>query len=182
VGAIVTSEPFSDERGMALATARSDVPGTQTATASSGAATGSAAVTWLGVSLPPLTPPSTPGKASGGGHFHDPNKRHFGFYAEYTSSASAPGGDLSYDDKAGMKVKATSVEQLSITNGNRAVVKGAATVNGSAGYRYELTVVDNGEPGSGDGFNIVVTMPADPLYRYESAGTLTGGNIKVQPY
>ena len=182
VGTIVTSEPFTDERGMALATARSDVPGTQVATASSGAATGSATVTWLGVTLPPLTPPSTPGKASGGGHFHDPNKRHFGFYAEYVSAASAPGGDLAYDDKAGTRVKATSVEQLTISNGNRAVIKGAATVNDVAGYRYTLTVVDNGEPGTGDGFNLVVTRPLDPLYRYESAGTLSGGNIKVLPY
>jgi serine protease AprX len=182
VGAIVTSEPLTDERGTALATARSDVPGTQTATASSGVATGSATVTWLGVTLPPLAPASTPGKAAGGGYFLDPGKRHFGFYAEYTSAASAPGGDLAYDDKAGTKVKATSVEQLTITNGNRAVVKGAATVNDAPGYRYELTVVDNGEPGSGDGFNIVVTQPLVPLYRYESAGVLSGGNIKVQPY
>jgi serine protease AprX len=184
VGAIVTSEPLTDERGMALATARSNVPGTQTATASSGAAVGSTTVTWLGLSLPPVPPPpaSTPGRASGGGWFNSPGKRHFAFYAEYVSAAAAPGGQLMYDDKVGTKVEATSVEQLTITNGNRAVVKGAATVNGNGGYRYELTVVDNGEPGTGDGFNIVVTKPLDPLYRYESAGSVAGGNIQVQAY
>ena len=93
-----------------------------------------------------------------------------------------PGGDLSFDDKAGTKVQAVAVETLTITNGNRAVVKGTATVNGNSGYRFELTVVDNGEPGSSDGFNLVVTKPLNPLYHYESNGTLGGGNIQVQPY
>jgi hypothetical protein len=184
VGAIVTSEPLTDERGIALATARSDVPGTQTATASSGGAVGSTTVTWLGLSLPPIPPPpaSTPGKASGGGFIHNPNKRHFAFYAEYTGQASAPGGDLRFDDKAGTRVQATGIETLTIVNGNRATVNGPATLNDASGYRFELTVVDNGEPGSSDGFNIVVTQPLNPLFRYESNGTLGGGNVTVQAY
>jgi serine protease AprX len=184
VGAVVTSEPFTDERGMALATARSDVPGVQTATATSGAAAGSASLNWLGLSLPPIPPPpaSTPGKASGGGHFMQSGKRHFAFYAEYVSAAGAPGGDLSFDDKAGTRIRATSVDTLTIGNGNRATVKGSATLNDGAGYRYELVAVDNGEPGSADTFSLVVTKPTQPLFRYESGGTLSGGNIKVQQY
>jgi serine protease AprX len=184
VGAIVTSEPYSDERGVALATARSDVPGTQVVTAQSGAATGSASVTWLGVALPPpppVPPPpaNTPGKASGGGHFHAPDKRTFGFYGEYTASASAPGGELSFDDKAGTKVKGEGVDSFVIANGNRATLKGPARVNGNAGYRFELLVVDNGEPGSNDTFQLKVTATG---YSYETGGTLSGGNIQVQPY
>lgn len=183
VGAIVTSEPFTDERGMALATARSDVPGTQVATASSGAATGSASLAWLGVALPQLPPLSqnSAGKASGGGFVHDPNKRHFAFYAEYTGAASAPGGELAFDDKAGTKVAAAGVESIAI-NGNRATVKGPATVNGAEGYRFELTAIDNGEPGSADSVNLLVTQPLNPLFRYESGGVLAGGNVKVQAY
>jgi len=183
VGAVVTSEPLTDERGMALATARSDAPGTQNVTAYSGAAVGTTSVTWLGLSLPPVPQPSsTPGKASGGGFINNPNKRHFGFYAEYTSAASAPGGDLSFDDKAGTKVQAERIDSIVITNGNRATVKGLAKLNDTTGYRFELTVIDNGEPGRNDSFNLVVTQPLDPLYRYESSGLLGGGNIQVQAY
>lgn len=183
VGAIVTSEPFTDERGMALATARSDVPGTQTATASSGAATGSASLTWLGVTVPQLPPLSqnSAGKASGGGFFNDPNKRHFAFYAEYTVAASAPGGELAFDDKSGTKVASAGVESI-VINGNRATVRGPATVNGSEGYRFELTAIDNGEPGSADSVNLLVTQPLNALFRYESGGVLAGGNVKVRAY
>jgi serine protease AprX len=180
VGAIVTSEPFTDERGMALATARSDVPGTQVATAFSGAATGSASLTWLAVTLPPLSQ-SSAGKASGGGFVNDPNKRHFAFYAEYTSAASAPGGEVAFDDKSGTRVASAGVESI-VINGNRATVKGPATVNGNTGYRFELTAIDNGEPGSADSVNLLVTQPLNPLFRYESGGVLAGGNVKVQTY
>jgi len=170
---------------VALATARSDSAGTQTVTVQSGAASGSTAVTWLGLPVPPVPPPppSTPGKASGGGHFNDPGKRTFGFYAEYTAQSSAPGGELSFDDKNGTWVQATGIGALVITGGNRATVTGTASVNGIGGYDFELEVVDLGEPGrDSDTFRLVVTHPADSAYRYETQGTLAGGNIQVQAY
>ena len=181
VGALAAAEGLTDERGTVVATARSNLPGAQNVTATSGAASGSVALSWLGLPAPPPAPPSTPGKASGGGHFTVGNKRHFAFFAEYTAQAGAPGGDLSYDDKAGAKVKGQSVESLAI-NGNQAVIKGSATYNGASGYRFEITTVDHGEPGSNDSFSLVVTQPLDPLFRYESGGTLSGGNVKVQAY
>jgi serine protease AprX len=181
-GAVLTAEPLTDERGTALATARSDTPGLQVATAHAGAAAGSAAISWIGASPPPLLrPSSTPGTASGGGYF-GVAKRNFGFYAEYNSGSSAPGGSLSFDDKAGTKVQAASVDSLTIANGNRATVKGPATFNGVSGYRYELVAVDNGEPGSSDTFRLVVTRPLNLLFRYEASGTLGGGNIEVLAY
>lgn len=183
VGALAAAESLTDERGTAVATARSDVPGDQGVTAASGAASGSLALSWLGLPALPVPPdPSTRGKASGGGHFRDPNKRHFAFFAEHRDAAGVPGGDLSYDDKAGAKVEAELVETLTITGGNDAVIRGTATFNGASGYRFELEAEDWGEPGRDDRFRLVVTKPLDPLFRYESGGTLSGGNLEVRTF
>lgn len=183
VGSVLTSEPATDERGMALATVASDSPGTQVATAHAGTAAGSASVTWIGLTVPPIPAPpaSTPGRASGGGWINNPGKRTFAFYAEYTAQSTAPGGELSYDDKVGTQVKATGIGSLVISN-NKATVTGTASVNGNTGYRFQLDAVDNGEPGSSDTFHLLVTQPLNPLYRYETQGTLGGGNIQVQRY
>src|SRR5207248_931874 len=145
-------------------------------------AAGSGSMTWLGlpnVTVPP-PPSSTPGKASGGGCINNPGKQTFGFYAEYQSGASGPGGDLSFDDHAGTKVKATAIASLVIGSGNRATVKGSATINGSGSYNFQLDVVDSGEPGRNDTFHLLVTNPVAPLWKYETSGTLAGGNIQVQ--
>src|SRR6185295_14966193 len=127
---------------------------------------------------PPVPPPpaNTPGKASGGGHISNPSKKHFAFFAEYKAQSSGPGGDLSFDDKNGMKVKATAMTSLVITGGNTATVKGDASVNGVAGYKFTLDVVDNGEPGSSDTFRLRLTQPSNPTYSYDtSANPLSGG-------
>ncbi len=184
VGSLSAFETLTDERGTALATAKSDLLGVQIVTAQSGSASGSVSLTWAGLpALPPLLliGPNTPGKASGGGHFNAPNQRSFGFSAEYQAAASAPGGYLSFDDKSGTKVKAENVDSFVITDGNHATVKGAATFNGVTGYRYRIDAVDNGEPGSNDRFNLVVTKTGDPLFRYKTGGKLAGGNIQVKP-
>ena len=187
VGSVVTSEPLSDERGRVLATINSESPGTQVVTAHSGTATGNASVSWLGLPVitPPVFPPppaNTPGKASGGGHFNNPNKRTFGFYAEYKANSSGPGGELSYDDKSGTKVKATGMSAFVITGGNKATAKGTASINGVGSYNFQLDVVDNGEPGSNDSFYLLLTNPAIPQWKYETSGTLGGGNVQVQVY
>lgn len=182
VGSIVTAETLTDDRGTALATVSADSLGTQTVTATSGSASGSANVTWIGLPQVPVVPPppaNTPGRASGGGHISNPSKKHFAFFAEYTAQSSAPGGDLSFDDKAGTKIKATGMGSFVITNGNKATVKGDASVNGTGGYTFTLEVVDNGEPGSADTFKLMVT---GSMYSYETQGTLSGGNIQVQAY
>lgn len=183
VGAVVTGESLTDERGTALVTVSADSLGTQTVTATVGAASGSASVLWLGlpqVTVPP-PPASTPGRMSGGGHVSNPGKKHFAFFAEHTAQSSAPGGELSFDDKNGMKVRATALSSLTIS-GNAATLKGDAQVNGADGYTFTLDVVDNGEPGSADSFRLRLAQPANPLYSFDTQGTLSGGNIEVEAY
>jgi serine protease AprX len=183
VGTVVTGESLTDERGTALVTVSADSLGTQTVTATVGAVTGSANVLWIG--LPPVTvpppPASTPGRMSGGGHISNPGKKHFAFFAEYTAQSSAPGGEMSFDDKNGMKVKAVALASLTVS-GHAATLKGDAQVNGTGGYQFTLDVVDNGEPGSADSYRLRLTQPANPLYVFDAQGTLSGGNIKVQAY
>jgi serine protease AprX len=185
VGSVVTAETLTDERGTALATLSADSLGTQTVTATSGSASGSATVQWIGLPTVPVVPPppaNTPGRASGGGHISNPSKKTFGFFAEYTAQSSAPGGEMTFDDKAGTKVKATGLGSFVITSGNKATVNGDASVNGAGGYKFTLEVVDNGEPGSSDTFKLTLTNPANPAWSYETTGTLSGGNIQVQTY
>lgn len=178
VGSLRFAETITHADGTAEAAARSDVPGAQTVTASSGGASGSATIAWAGIALPGET--STPGRASGGGSFHDPGRRTFGFWAEYRAGWTAPAGELSFNDHAGTKVQATGVSKLEVS-GNAAAMTGTATLNGLAGYRFRFEVTDNGNPGRNDGVRLVVTRDADPLYNYETGGSLGGGNVTVGP-
>jgi serine protease AprX len=183
VGAVVTAETRTDGRGTALATLSADSLGTQIVTAAAGTASGNASVSWIG--LPQVTlpqpPASTPGRMSGGGHISTPGKKHFAFFAEYTAQSSALGGEFSFDDKDGMKVQATALSHMSVS-GNAATLKGDAQVNGVAGYKFTLDVVDNGEPGASDTFRLRLTQPSNPFYGVDTSGTLSGGNVKVQAY
>ena len=185
VGSIVTAESLTDERGIALATVNADSLGTQTVTATAGTASGSAGMLWIGlpqVTVFPPPPANSPGRAAGGGHISNPSKKHFAFFVEYTAQSAAPGGELSFDDKAGTVVKATGLGSFVIANGNQATVKGSASVNGASGYKFTLEVVDHGEPGSNDSFKLTVTNPGVPTWSYEQQGTLSGGNIQVESY
>ncbi len=184
VGAVITAEPRTDGRGTAMATLNANSLGTQTVTARAGTASGSASVQWIG--LPPVTiptpPASTPGKISGGGHISNPAKKHFAFFAEYTAQSTKVGGEMKFDDKNGMKVEATALGSLTVSGGN-ATLKGDASVNGVAGYKFTLSVVDNGEPGNGDTYQLHLTQPANPTYSYDTTvDNLSGGNIQVQSY
>jgi serine protease AprX len=183
IGAIVTAETRTDARGTALATLSADSLGTQLVTAAAGPASGSASLSWIG--LPQVTlpqpPASTPGRMSGGGHISTPGKQHFAFFAEYTAQSSALGGELAFDDKNGMKVQATALSHMSVS-GNAATLKGDAQVNGVAGYKFTLDIVDNGEPGANDTFRLRLTQPTNPFYGVDTAGSLSGGNLKVEAY
>ena len=183
-GQLALTETRTNAVGVARATARSAAPGMQTVTAANGSRASSSVVTWLGVSVPPLPAPgggaSTPGKASGGGWIMHPDKRTFSVGATYNAGASAPAGHLRYDQGSTTSVRSEAVTRL-VRDGNRAIVYGTATVNGQSGYRFQVELVDNGEPGRSDTFHLTVTKPTNPLYRYESGGTLSGGNVQVKP-
>lgn len=184
-GSVVNAESVTAADGVAGASALSDAPGVQTVTASVGGLSATASVTWVGVTAPcvtcggPGTPSNTPGKASGGGFLGSGQaKKHFGVDAEYNAGAALPGGSVSYSDGS-LSVAASVVERFRV-DGTTAVFSGPAKVNGATGYRYEVTVTDNGEPGRNDTFKIVLSRPGDPTYAYSASGTLGGGNVQVR--
>lgn len=185
VGTIVHAETLTHASGGATAFATSGPAGTQTITVSSGSASGATSLTWLGVTPPNVVPnptpaASTPGNASGGGWINDPNKRHLSFSAAYAAGATKPSGELSYDDKSGTKVAATSADVFN-RSGSNATFRGPCTLNGASGYSCSVEVADVGEPGKGkDTFHLTVTRATDPTWRYETQGTLGGGNIHVK--
>ncbi len=183
VGAVTGAEVLTDSGGRAVASARSGAPGTQTATAATGALSASAPITWLGVVLPAVpcltgclspAPQSTPGSVSGGGWFTQTTKRRIAVSVEGVGTG-APAGELSYDDRAGTIVEATGVDSL-VVDGATATVTGAATVNGQPGHRFRLTVRDGGKD---DSVHLLVTRP-DSTWQHEATGALGGGNLKVR--
>ncbi len=183
-GTVRNGEPITAGDGVAVANAISDAPGTQTVTVTAGGVSSSVTVTWVGVVLPCptcATVVNTVGKASGGGWYttNSSVKRKFGVSAEFNQGAAAPGGSVTYNDGSGTVVSSDVVEQFKLTDSKTAVFSGPATVNGTTGYRYEVTVVDNGEPGHADTFKIELSRPGDLTYSYTGTGTLGGGNIQV---
>jgi serine protease AprX len=182
-GALPLAEATTNAAGIARATARSSAPGTQQVVASDGTRSSTATITWLGVEVPPLPGPgggtSTPAKVSGGGWFDDPGRRTFAVSATYHAGATAPGGHLTYDDGVGTAVRSEAVTRV-VRDGARAVIYGRATRNGQSGYQYQVEVVDNGEPGRNDTFRLTLTKTTDLLFRYETQGTLRGGNVQVR--
>ena len=144
-------------------------------------------LTWLGVVVPSLPcllacpPPvvDSNGSASVGGWWRVGGaKHHLAASGAHSAGSTTSSGELSYDDKAGTKVVGTGVEHF-VLSGNKATVTGTATVNGSTGYRYTLTIVDNGEPGSSDTVRLVVTQPGTS-WKLDDGGTLGGGNAQVR--
>lgn len=84
--------------------------------------------------------------------------------------------ELQYADY-GANLTIQSAESTSFTiSGNCAQLSGPAEVNAVAGYTYEISACDNGDPGvESDSFSITATGP-DGFY-YTRSGTLTGGNL-----
>jgi hypothetical protein len=187
VGSVGHTTTVTDTYGRVHAEAGSVAPGTQTVTVTTSGLTAGTSITWLGVVVPALpcvlncAPPvvDSNGTMSGGGWWTVGAAKHrLAASAAHTAGSSTCSGDLSYDDKNGTVVTGTGVEHL-VIDGGRATFTGTATVNGSSGYRYTLTVVDNGEPGSSDTVRLVVKQTGG-TWSLDDSGTLGGGNMKVQ--
>ncbi|MDP3711899.1 MAG: S8 family serine peptidase [Mycobacteriales bacterium] len=186
IGAVTHAEPVTDSFGRAVATAGAGSLGAQTVTATTGALSGSGAITWLGLpvlpaptepcvlSCPPPPAADTAGEVSGGGWWQQGTKRHLTVGASNETGSSAPSGELRYDDKAGTVLRATLVERFRV-DGGTATLSGSGTVNGTDGYRWTLTVTDGGQD---DSASLVITQ-AGSSYRHEAGGTLGGGNLTV---
>ncbi|MEA2932012.1 MAG: hypothetical protein QOI56_797 [Actinomycetota bacterium] len=90
-------------------------------------------------------------------------------------------GKVSYSDSSGpgTTLESTRLDAL-VVMGQKAYVLGSATVNGTSGYSFILTVIDNGEPGRDDRLGLAVRDPGGnvvPGLTF-SPRTLTGGNLQ----
>lgn len=186
VGTVTHAEPVTDSSGRAVAAAVAPSLGGQAVTASASGLSGSAAITWIGPPLLPApadpcalgcpaAPNDTAGEVSGGGWWEQGTRRHLSLGAAYETGASAPSGELRYDDRAGTVLRSTLVERFRVEGGT-ATLSGSGSVNGAGGYRWTLTVEDGGKV---DSAGLVVTR-AGTSYRHEARGTLSGGNLVVR--
>jgi serine protease AprX len=187
-GAVVRTTGVTDSYGRVHGLATSAGPGTQTITASTGALSDSASLTWVGLTVPalpclllcPAPVTDSNGQASVGGWWTVGTAKHrLAATAQHDAGATTTSGELSYDNRSGTTVEGTGVEHL-VLRGNQATITGTANVNGTSGYRYSLVLTDNGEPGSNDTVDLTVTQPGT-TWKLHDSGTLGGGNVQVQP-
>jgi hypothetical protein len=121
-----------------------------------------------------VLPTSTAGQASGGGHFADAvwGKVVFGFSAK--SEDGSFQGQCNVIDPGNRMIKCLDVTAL-VISGNEATIYGNATDNGTA-TTYVMKARDVADPGKGaDTFSITTAGG------YSASGTLTAGNIQVEP-
>lgn len=122
------------------------------------------------------------GFTTGGGWVMDGGaKGNFGFGVKYVGRGANIRGQAVYvyrsGDMAG-RIKSNAMDWL-VINGNTAVFRGKATGSDVGNYTFEITVEDNGEPGSADTFAIKIWRPDRTLLHELPATTLGGGNLIV---
>jgi hypothetical protein len=162
-------------------------PGTVTESAGSGTATGGHTYALAGVYSIKLTVTDTAGGTgfatfqyvvvydpsagyvTGGGWIDSPagayvanpslaGRANFGFVSKYQPGAAVPTGNTEFQFKvANFNFKSTSYDWL-VVSGAKARYRGVGTVNGVAGYAFELTAWDGQGPGGGgvDRFRIKI--------------------------
>lgn len=87
-------------------------------------------------------------------------------------------GNLTYIDSAkNYTVRSTKVTSYTVVNSKTRLLKGAATLNGKSGYRYEVTAADNGK-GTLDTFAIRLFNSSNKLV-YAASGKLICGNLQL---
>ena len=117
---------------------------------------------------------NTVGKTTAGGWIELASKKaSCGFVSEYIEGASAPSGNVTYQDHDySMTVKSTGLIAMGIV-GNHAWILGNCTIEGEPGHWFRIDVIDNGEPGDTDVFSILLDTG------YTQGGTLGGGNVTI---
>jgi hypothetical protein len=121
-------------------------------------------------------------------------RANFGFVSKYVKNANVPAGNTQFHfNVADFRFDSTAYEYL-IVSGPKARYWGTGTVNGVAGYGFELTAYDGQQPG-GDGvdkFRIKIWMgaraPGNFVYDNmldapdgdDPTTILGGGNIHIQ--
>lgn len=87
-----------------------------------------------------------------------------------------PEGSLQYQDHAtGLNLHSERIEQIHVA-ANHAWIGGVVKIDGRE-YRFELHLVDNGEPGRNDRFELIV----ENGYREGFDQTIEGGNDQIHP-
>jgi Bacterial Ig-like domain (group 1) len=120
-----------------------------------------------------VLPTSTAGQSNGGGQIQNAagDKISFGFFGK---SAGGLQGTCNVVEQGGRMIKCLDVTAL-VLSGNQATIYGNATDNGAA-TTYVIHAADNADPGKGgDTFSI------QSASGYSASGTLTAGNVQVQP-
>ena len=124
-------------------------------------------------------PPSTAGaKVTAGGWIAvADSKGTFGVTAKANASGTTSSGNVTYQDHGtGKTVKSTAVTSVALTEaGKCARILGEAKVDNMPGFKFQVDVCDNGEPGKdADTFSIFVSDS------YMASGILGGGNVQIK--
>jgi hypothetical protein len=83
-------------------------------------------------------------------------------------------GHLTYiDHGTGMKVKASSISAYTVIDATTRKIDGTCEINGAGGFTFSVSISDNGEPGTGDKFDLTLSNG------YHALGYLNGGNIQL---
>lgn len=138
---------------------------------------GGANYTGSGSSIVAVFDPSLGHVTGGGWIVRNGVRANFGFNVKYQKNGNAQGQILYIEHRpsGAMKVKSNNLASLSIA-GNTAIVLGKAVIDGVGNWQFQLTAVDNGEPGSSDALGLQVS--ADGSLSFAPV-TLSGGNIQV---
>ena len=142
--------------------------------------------TGTGYSVLAIYDPSL-GFVGGGGILVNPNtgrRANFGFTAKYLKKGGVQGSGLYIEHLPGggiTTIKAGSLKSLSIVGSSAVILSKSVKFNGTPSYGFQITAVDNGDPGRTDQFGLKLTNPngsTNATYTFPLQ-TLQGGNIQV---
>jgi uncharacterized protein YjbI with pentapeptide repeats len=124
-----------------------------------------------------ILPQNTPGNVNGGASIGNG----ISFNMNVMSSDGLTfKGHLDYNDKSA-KIDLDSVTITSLfvdSTGTKANFTGTATLNEKSGYTFQAYVIDNGNPGKNDFFQITIFDNTGHIV-YTNSGKLTHGNLHV---
>jgi RHS repeat-associated protein len=100
----------------------------------------------------------------------------------FNVNAIAGTGSFTYNYRTAtqtVQFSAATISQISVNN-STVTFGGQGSLNGKAGYNFQVTATDGGGPGSGlDAVGITITGPNS--YSYSAGGTIVGGDIVIKP-
>ena len=115
------------------------------------------------------------GKVTGGMDMKAPGGSANAGFVFMTRKGQAEGSLEFQDRAAGLNLHTKQIEQI-LVRGNEAWIGGLVEVDGVV-HRFSLHLVDNGEPGRDDRFELLL----DTGYRYGYDRTIDGGNVQIHP-